>query len=122
MAWEVEYTDQFGEWWVELSEPEQDSIGFTVSLLQARGPALSYPYSSTINSSRHSHMREMRIQYSGRPFRVLYAFDPRRMAILLLGGDKTGNDRWYIENVPKADKLYDEHLLELKKEGLIENT
>jgi hypothetical protein len=67
-------------------------------------------------------MRELRIQHSGRPFRVLYAFDPRRMAILLLGGDKTGNDRWYLETVPRADNLYDEHLIDIQKEGLNENT
>ena len=64
-------------------------------------------------------MRELRTQHAGRPFRTLYAFDPRRNAILLLGGDKTGDDRWYEVNVPVADSLYDEHLAELKKEGLI---
>jgi len=53
------------------------------------------------------------------PLRVLYAFDPRRVAILLLGGDKTGNDRWYEEFVPVADRLYDAHLASLKREGLI---
>lgn len=62
-------------------------------------------------------MRELRIQHQGRPLRVLYAFDPRRVAILLLGGDKTGNDRWYDESVPRADRLYDAHLEVLRKEG-----
>ena len=62
-------------------------------------------------------MRELRIQHQGRPFRVLYAFDPRRAAILLLGGDKTGNDRWYAVHVPLADRLYDEHLEQLRKDG-----
>jgi len=52
-------------------------------------------------------------------YRTLYAFDPRRAAILLIGGDKTGNDRWYEEFVPVADGLYDEHLEQLKKERLI---
>lgn len=64
-------------------------------------------------------MRELRIQHAGRPYRVLYAFDPRRAAILLLGGDKTGQDRWYEQFVPTADALYDEHLETLKKEGLL---
>jgi len=63
-------------------------------------------------------MRELRVQHKGRPYRILYAFDPHRVAILLLGGDKTGNDRWYQENIPMADKLYDQHLQILKKEGL----
>jgi hypothetical protein len=64
-------------------------------------------------------MRELRIQHQGRPYRVLYAFDPRRAAILLIGGDKTGNDRWYEEFVPIADRLYDAHLASVKREGLI---
>jgi len=64
-------------------------------------------------------MRELRIQHRGRPYRVLYAFDPRRTAILLLGGDKTGDDRWYERYIPRADDLYDEHLAELRREGSI---
>ena len=66
-----------------------------------------------------SHMRELRVQVDGRPFRVLYAFNPLRNAVLLLGGDKTGDERWYEKNVPVADHLYDEHLTELRKEGLL---
>ena len=62
-------------------------------------------------------MRELRTQSAGTPLRTLYAFDPRRSAILLLGGDKTGNDRWYETFVPLADRLFDEHLDGLKKEG-----
>jgi hypothetical protein len=62
-------------------------------------------------------MRELRVQHQGRPYRVPYAFDPRRTAILLLGGDKTGDDRWYEVYVPIADRLYTEHLEQLKKEG-----
>ena len=65
-------------------------------------------------------MRELRVQHAGRPYRILYAFDPRRMAILLIGGDKTGNDRWYLENIPLADRLYDDHLDELRTERLID--
>jgi len=65
------------------------------------------------------NMKELIIQHAGRPYRVLYAFDPRRCAILLLGGDKTGNTRWYETFVPVADRLYDEHLSSLKKEGFI---
>lgn len=119
MTWEIEYTDEFGEWWSRLQEEEQVSIAASVQLLEERGPNLGFPHSSGINGSKHSHMRELRTQHAGRPFRTLYAFDPRRNAILPLGGDKTGDDRWYEMNVPVADRLYDEHLAELKKEGLI---
>ena len=64
-------------------------------------------------------MRELRVQHEGRPYRVLYAFDPRRSAILLIGGDKTGDARWYEIQVPVADRLYDTHLDTLRKEGLL---
>lgn len=116
MEWEVEYTDEFGEWWNSLSGAEQEDIAAVVELLEAKGPQLPHPYSSGINGSKHTHMRELRIQHEGRPYRTLYAFDPRRMAILLIGGDKTGNKRWYDENIPIADRLYDEHIEALEKE------
>jgi hypothetical protein len=92
-------------------------VNAVVILLQRFGPALRFPYSSSIASSRHSHMRELRVQHAGRPYRILYAFDPRRMAILLIGGEKTGDDRWYETSVPLADRLYDEHLAQLRREG-----
>lgn len=117
MAWEVEYTNQFEDWWYTLDEQEQDSIDMVVGLLEEKGPSLPYPYSSAISTSRHPHMRELRVQHKGLPYRILYAFDPRRTAILLIGGNKTGNDRWYAEYVPIADRLYDEHLDELDEEG-----
>jgi hypothetical protein len=118
VSWEIEYTDEFGEWWETLTDEEQASIAAVVALLEDEGPQLGYPYSSGITSSRHARMRELRVQHQGRPYRVLYAFDPRRVAILLLGGDKTGNDRWDEEFVPVADRLYDAHLASLKREGL----
>ncbi len=61
-------------------------------------------------------MRELRIQHHGNPYRVLYAFDPLRAAILLIGGSKTGNERWYDEHVPIADRLYDEHVEQIERE------
>ncbi len=120
MAWEVEVTDEFTAWWDGLDETEQESVTASVQLLEARGPVLPMPHSSGITTSRHSHMRELRIQHAGRPYRVLYAFDPRRVALLLLGGDKVGDDRWYEVQVPRADALYDEHLATLRKEGLLD--
>jgi hypothetical protein len=100
-----------------LTEAQQDDVAHCVGLLAELGPALGFPYSSKMNGSRHSHMRELRTQSAGRPLRTLYAFDPLRTAILLLGGDKTGDDRWYEKFVPVADQLYDKHLDELRKEG-----
>ena len=120
MSWDVEYTDEFEAWWEGLSEQEQVSLAASVALLEERGPSLGHPHSSGINGSRNGHMRELRTQHGGRPFRTLYAFDPRRMAILLIGGDKTGDDRWYEVHVPIADRLYDEHLVQLRREGEID--
>lgn len=115
-TWEVEYTDEFGAWWDRLTEAEQISVATFVGLLEQHGTALGHPHSSGIAGSRHGHMRELRVQHRGKPYRILYAFDARRAAILLLGGDKTGDNRWYDTHVPVADKLYDEHLRTLLKE------
>lgn len=117
--WEVEYTDEFEAWWNDLTADEQATLEASVRLLMDYGVNLGYPHSSNINGSKHGHMRELRTQVYGRPFRTLYAFDPRRTAILLIAGDKTGDKRWYETHVPIADKLYDEHLTQLKDEGLL---
>lgn len=114
--WAVEYTDEFAEWWDTLTEADRIAIDAHVHELERRGPNLSFPYSSGVEGSRHEHMRELRIQRGGRPLRVFYAFDPRRVALLLIGGDKTGDGRFYERYIPIADKLYDEHLTELKRE------
>jgi hypothetical protein len=116
--WPVEYTDVFETWWERLTEAEQEDVAAKVILLQRLGPALPRPHADVVRSSRYANMKELRIQHAGRPYRVLYAFDPRRCAILLIGGDKTGNDRWYEIFVPRADRLYDEHLASLRGEGM----
>ncbi len=120
MEWEVEVTDEFERWWDSLSAAEQEDIRVVAVLLRTFGPALGYPHCSGVTTSRHARMRELRIQHRGKPYRVLYAFDPRRVAILLIGGRKTGDRRWYETYVPIADRLYDEYLETLKKEGLID--
>ena len=120
MTWDVEYTDEFGAWWDTLGENEQETLAATVRLLKKHGPMLRFPYSSGVSDSKHGRMRELRAQHAGRPLRTLYAFDPRRTAILLIGGDKTGNDIWYKEFVPIADRLYNNHLEQLRMEGLID--
>jgi hypothetical protein len=113
MAFEIEYTDEFGQWWETLTESVQEDINAVVEELEGRGPNLPYPFSSKVRSSRHSHMRELRIQSGGHPIRVFYAFDPRRIAILLLGGDKKGDDAFYERMIPIVDRLYSVHLEEL---------
>jgi hypothetical protein len=119
MVWEVEYTNEFGIWWDEISDQEQNDVVAVVNLLAEKGANLTFPYSSGIVGSKHSQMRELRVQSGGKPLRVFYAFDPRRTAILLIGGNKTGNNRFYKKYIPIADRLYDTYLNELGKEGLL---
>jgi hypothetical protein len=113
----VLFTDAFEQWWHGLSIEEQESVTHSVDLLARLGIGLKFPHSSGISNSRYPHMRELRIQHQGHPYRVLYAFDPQRNAVLLIGGDKTGDDRWYETFVPLADRLYQRHLDELEEEN-----
>jgi hypothetical protein len=117
MAWNVEYTGEFGAWYEELAEAVQDDIDRVVGILEAKGPQVPFPYSSGLNGSKHDRMRELRVQSGGGPVRIFYAFDPRRSAILLIGGDKTGDKRFYATMISIADRLYDEYIEELRKEG-----
>lgn len=119
VIWDVEVTDEFIHWWTTLEEDQQDAVAASVRLLEGMGTTLGFPHSSGVKTSRHSHMRELRVQHRGRPLRVFYAFDLRRTAILLIGGAKSGDDRFYKTVVRRADSLYDEHLALLQKEGLI---
>ncbi len=114
MAWDLELTEECVAWWDSLTESEQESVAFGVELLVEFGPALSRPHADTLKGSRFANMKELRVQHEGKPYRVLYAFDPRRVGIVLLGGDKTGDARWYDKMIPVADLLYAAHLKRLQ--------
>ncbi len=108
MATEVLFLEDFEDWWNELSAALQKSVAFVVDMLSKEGVLLSFPYSSGIRGS--AKLRALRIQHAGEPYRVLYAFDPKRNAVLLLGGNKAGDDRWYEKHVPRAEKLFTDYL------------
>jgi hypothetical protein len=115
-VWDVEYTDEFEQWWSALALDDQAAISVAVEALELRGPALGRPFVDTITTSAHANLKELRPR--GGTIRVLFAFDPRRTAILLIGGDKRDRwDEWYAVMVPRADRLYDEHLESLRREG-----
>ena len=116
MSIEVIVIEYFEEWWHSLCEAEQISVAVVVELLEEKGTTLKFPQSSDIKNSKVKHLRELRIQHSGDPYRVLYAFDPRRNAILLLGGNKGGDKRWYKKHVPIAEKLYRKYLEKTESE------
>ena len=116
MTWTVDATEDFENWWLTLTEQEQDDVTVIVELLGERGPHLPFPYSSGVQGSKYSHMRELRIQSHGDPIRVFYVFDARRVAVLLIGGFKTGKGKhFYKEYVPRADALYERHLKSLER-------
>ena len=106
---EIIVTDDFTAWYDSLDEQDGDAVYRVVDLLERLGPHLGFPQSSAIAGSRYA-LRELRAQSGGRPLRILYAFDPKRQAVLLVGGDKTGKDRFYEETIPKAERLWKEYL------------
>ena len=115
--WEIASTDEFDTWWYTLDDFAQASIDAHVQLLEEHGPNLGYPYSTDISSSRHGNLRELRVQSKGRPLRLFYAFDPRRTAIRLIGGDKSADKRFYERIIPVADRLYARHLQKIGDEN-----
>jgi hypothetical protein len=117
MQWEVEYTDEFGAWWESLTAEERDAIAYSIGLLEQHGPNLGYPHCSDVYGSKFGNMRELRSQCKGNPYRTFYAFDPLRKAILLIGGEKTGKDRFYKTMVPLADSIFTDYLKEIEEEN-----
>ncbi|MCY4512035.1 MAG: type II toxin-antitoxin system RelE/ParE family toxin [Acidobacteria bacterium] len=117
---DIEVTDEFKSWWNRLTAREQDDVTRVVEALEEHGTDLPKQYSSGILTSKYGHMRELRLRSGGQPIRIFYAFDPRRTAILLIGGRKTHPERFYEEYVPRADAIYDQYLRELRRERLIE--
>jgi len=115
MAIDVVVTDEFVTWYEGLSEAEQDRVAFTIGLLEERGVTLPHPYSSAIKGASFA-LRELRTQAEGDPLRTLYAFDPSRQAVLLIGGDKTGDARFYDRMIPIAERIWHEYLEETGQE------
>jgi hypothetical protein len=113
MTWEVEVSDEFIDWYESLNEQEGVSVDTAVDMLQEYGPTLGRPHVDTLKASKHRNMKELRVQHMGRPLRILFAFDPRRNAYLILGGDKTGDGNWYVDAIRRAEAIYVQHLKEI---------
>lgn len=104
----------FDLWWEECDESLQDAIAAHVGLLEEVGPILGRPYADTLRGSAIANLKELRVQHQGQPYRILYVFDPKREALLLLGGNKASNKRWYRKAILRAEAVYARHLEELE--------
>jgi hypothetical protein len=113
MTWEAEVSDEFYESYSGLGTAERISVAEGVGMLEENGPGLGRPFVDTLNGSVFPNMKELRVQHQGRPYRILFAFDPRRSAYLILGGDKTGDKNWYVDAIRRADSIYAQHLKEI---------
>lgn len=108
MSWEAARTLEFDEWWEMLTDSEQRRVVASVEALEELGPTAGRPLVDSVQGSRHSNMKELRV---GKTIRVFFAFDPHQVAILLIGGDKAGKTkRFYKQMVRRADQIYKEHL------------
>jgi len=107
----VAFTDEFREWFDELSPEDQVDVAAGVELLEDFGVSLPFPHSSDIKNCRFA-FRELRRKAKGAQLRVIYAFNPVRQAILIIGGAKGGDDRFYDWIIPKAEKLWEQYLRE----------
>ncbi len=110
MSWTVLAHPDFEKWLLALEESIRNELLANFSLLEKFGPTLGRPRVDTVKGSKYPNMKELRIQHRGKPWRVLFAFDPKRSAILLTGGNKGADERWYKINIPVADKRFEEHL------------
>ncbi len=117
MSWIVEISDKFKAEFFALSEDVQTEILALTRLLQQFGPQLGRPRVDTLKGSRHANMKELRFSAADGEWRVAFAFDPKRKAILLVAGDKSGvsEKRFYRDLIRKADARFDAHLIWLKK-------
>jgi len=112
---EVVVTEEFAVWYADLTQQDADVVAVSVERLEQRGVTLGFPYTSAIKGTDEP-LRELRVQSHGRPLRVFFAFDPLRQAVLLIGGDKTGNDRFYEVYIPKAEAIWREYLEDIRDE------
>ncbi len=124
MAYEIERTNEFTDWWDALSEKEQIEVAKIVGVLAEKGPGLKRPCVGKIEGSKKiPNLKELIIQFAGDPYRVFFMFDERKFGILLLGARKTGGRKaeaaWYKARIAEVESIYEQYVAELEKEGLI---
>jgi len=117
MEWAVLLDLDFEKWLLEQERGVRITILAHTRHLEEFGPAMGRPQVDTLKDSNLPNLKELRVQYQGEPWRVLFVFDPKRRAILLVGGNKRGDERWYKKNIPLAEERYKRHVAELEREN-----
>ena len=110
MPYQVNFSPEFRSWWNEQEDDLQDRMLKVIGSLEEKGPHLGRPLADTLEDSNLSNLKELRIQYKGDPYRILYAFDPNREAALLIGGNKANNKKWYKQMIPLAEAIFATYL------------
>lgn len=111
MHWNVLGTDEFEAWYTHtLDDAQRAAVAARVDLLEQYGPQLGRPTIDTLAGSKLANLKELRVSKGG-ALRVIFIFDPKRSAVLLLGGSKTGRwSEWYATAIPEAETLYERYL------------
>ncbi len=116
MVFTVILSAEFKAWFDEQDKALQRAMLIYVGLLEEHGPQLSRPHADTLKGSKLKNLKELRVQYRGDPYRILYAFDPKRQALLLVGGNKASDKKWYDRMMKVAETIFEAHLEQLRKE------
>ena len=117
--WDVIDDPDYRAWFEVQAVEVRDAIVAAVIVLSTLGPQLGRPLVDTLKGSRLPNLKELRVRCQGDPYRILFAFDPARRAILLVGGNKGGDKRWYKVNIPIAEARYAHHLADMAEKGEI---
>lgn len=108
--YEIILAPQFEDWLESLTQAEQDDVLAALMILRQYGHQLGRPHADTLKDSKLTNLKELRVQHAGKPYRAFYVFDPYRQAVMLCGGDKTGDKRFYKRMMPIAESIYQAYL------------
>ena len=108
--YEIIFAPQFEDWLDSLNQDEQDDVLAALVVLRQYGHQLGRPHADTLKDSKLTNLKELRVQHAGKPYRAFYVFDPHRQAVMLCGGDKTGDKRFYRRMIPIAESIYQTYL------------
>lgn len=116
MPYKINFAEPFKEWWDTLERDLKKALLKQIGFLEHYGPHLSRPYADTLHDTTIANLKELRLKYQNQPYRIIYAFDPKREALLLIGGNKASSKRWYKQMIPKAEAIFNAHLQALREE------